>query len=366
MSENQSDDSQKTEDPTQKRIEEAREKGQVAKSQEINHWFTFLGMTLLILVFAPSLMRGVVDSLYRFMERPHAIRLDGHQLREVLMETLMQLGLVLLVPMSVLVLTALIAGLIQNGLIVSTESITPKLEKLSLVKGMKRLFSSRSLVEFLKGLAKISIVAGVLVVLMWPKLGIVPNIPGMETTQFMAMLQSLAARILIAVLAVMTLIAALDFLYQKHQHLKQLRMSKQDVKEEFKQTEGDPMVKSRLRQIRMERARKRMMAAVPEADVVITNPTHFAVALKYDGETMDAPRLVAKGADMVARRIRDLAEEHDVPIVENPPLTRALYETVDLDREIPPEHYKAVAEVIGYVMRLKGRLPGAAGRPGQA
>ena len=366
MSESQSDESQKTEDPTQKRIDEAREKGQVAKSQEINHWFAFLGMTLLILVFAPSMMGGIVDTLYRFMEQPHAIRLDGPQLRDVLSETLLQLGLVLLIPLSLMVLSALVSGLIQNGLVISTESITPKLEKLSLIKGMKRLFSSRSLVEFLKGVAKIAIVSGVLVVLMWPKLGIVPNIPEMETTQFMAMLRSLAAQILIAVLSVMTLIAALDFLYQKQQHLKQLRMSKQEVKEEFKQTEGDPMIKSRLRQIRMERARKRMMAAVPEADVVITNPTHYAVALKYDGETMEAPKLVAKGADLVARKIRELAKEHDVPIVENPPLTRALYESVEIDREIPPEHYKAVAEVIGYVMRLKGRLPGGPGHPRQA
>ena len=356
MSESQSDESQKTEDPTQKRIQEAREKGQVAKSQEINHWFAFLGMTLMVLVFAPSMLGGIVDTLYRFMEQPHAIRLDSPRLKEVLSEILVQLGLVMLLPLSVMVLTALVAGLIQNGLVVSSESITPKLEKLSLVKGMKRLFSSRSLVEFLKGVAKIAIVTGVLLVLIWPNLGIVPNIPEMEMAQFMAMLQGLTALVLIGVLSVMTLIAALDFLYQKHQHLKQLRMSKQEVKEEFKQTEGDPMIKSRLRQIRMERARKRMMAAVPEADVVITNPTHFAVALKYDGETMDAPKLVAKGADLVARKIRELAEAHDVPIVQNPPLTRALYDSVELEREIPPEHYKAVAEVIGYVMRLKGRM----------
>ena len=164
-----------------------------------------------------------------------------------------------------------------------------------------------------------------------------------------------AGQILIAVLSVMTLIAALDFLYQKQQHLKQLRMSKQEVKEEFKQTEGDPMIKSRLRQIRMERARKRMMAAVPEADVVITNPTHYAVALKYDGETMEAPKLVAKGADLVARKIRELAKEPDVPIVENPPLARALHDTVELDELIPPEHYKAVAEIIGYVMSLNNK-----------
>ena len=161
----------------------------------------------------------------------------------------------------------------------------------------------------------------------------------------------------------MALIAAIDFLYQKQQHIKKLRMSKQELKEEFKQSEGDPMIKARLRQIRMERARRRMMAAVPEADVVITNPTHYAVALKYESNEMEAPMLTAKGVDSVAMRIREVAKEHDVPIVENPPLSRALYEGVDLDQQVPPEHYKAVAEIIGYIMRLKDKMPGRRGRP---
>jgi flagellar biosynthetic protein FlhB len=163
--------------------------------------------------------------------------------------------------------------------------------------------------------------------------------------------------VLIAVLAVMSVIAGLDFLFQKNQHNKQLRMSRQEVKDEFKQTEGDPMVKARLRQIRVERARQRMMAAVPEADVVIANPTHFAVALSYELGSSGAPMVIAKGVDSLALRIRERAEECDVPVVENPPLARALCEGVELGQEIPQEHYKAVAEIIGYVMRLKGRMP---------
>src|SRR3546814_110937 len=161
---------------------------------------------------------------------------------------------------------------------------------------------------------------------------------------------------MIGVLSVMTLIAGIDFLYQKLRHIKKLRMSRQELKDEFRQSEGDPMVKGRLRQIRMERARRRMMAAVPNADVVITNPTHFAVALKYVAVDMSAPRLIAKGADDVAFRIRKIAKEHGVPVVENPPLARGLFAAVDLDEEVPPEHYKAVAEVIGYVMRLKRKI----------
>ena len=156
-------------------------------------------------------------------------------------------------------------------------------------------------------------------------------------------------------IAVMTAIAALDFMFQKYQFTKQMRMSKQEVKDEHKQSEGDPQVKARIRALRQQRARERMMAAVPEADVVITNPTHYAVALKYDMEEMPAPKLIAKGIDTLAFRIREVAEEHDIPIVENPPLARALHASVELDEEIPPEHFVAVAEVIGYVMRMKGK-----------
>jgi flagellar biosynthesis protein FlhB len=362
MAEEQTDDSQKTEEPTQRRIDQAREKGQVARSQEINHWFMILAVTLLVTIFAAPMIRSLFQTLRRFIEAPHAIRLDSYLLREVLMETVAQVGLALMVPFAVVILAALVAGLVQNGLVISSESINPKLEKVSLAKGLKRMFSMKSLVDFLKGIVKITIVAAVVMILLWPQASVIPNIVGMSLTQFSALLQGLAARILIGVLSVMTLIAALDFVFQKHQHLKQLRMSKQEMKEEYKQAEGDPMVKGRLRQIRMERARKRMMAAVPEADVVITNPTHYAIALKYDMAAMEAPRLVAKGADSVAMRIRQLAEEHEIPVVENPPLTRALYQAVDLDQEIPIEHYKAVAEVIGYVMRLKGRVPGGAPR----
>jgi flagellar biosynthetic protein FlhB len=319
-------------------------------------------MTIMVTIFAAPMARDIAKTAYRFVEQPHAIRIDGGQLRQVLLEALGQLGLAMLMPLAVVVLAALVAGLIQNGLVISFEPIKPKLEKLSPAKGMKRLFSSKSLVDFAKGLAKITIVGAVLVILLWPEMGVIPNITAMSLVQFSSLLQSLAARVLIGVLSVMTVIAALDFLYQKQQHLKQLRMSKQEMKEEYKQTEGDPMIKSRLRQIRMERARKRMMSAVPEADVVVTNPTHFSVALKYDAENMEAPRLVAKGMDSLAMRIREIAKEHDIPIVENPPLTRALYDAVDLDQEIPAEHYKAVAEVIGYVMRLKGRQPGGHAR----
>jgi len=357
VAEDNQDDSQKTEEPTQRRLEQAREKGQVARSQEINHWFMILALTLLIALFGGTVMRGIMQSLIGFIEHPHAISLDAMQLREVLSTTAFDLLTVISLPLAVTFIAALAAGLVQNGFIVSTESLRPKLEKVSPLRGLKRLFSVRSLVDFIKGVVKITIVAAVVAVLLWPSFAAVPNVAALSAEQVLALLQTLATRTLIGVLSVMTVIAVLDFLFQKQQHMKQLRMSKQELKEEFKQSEGDPMIKARLRQIRTERARRRMMSSVPEADVVITNPTHYAIALKYDPQTMEAPRVVAKGMDSLALRMREIAEENGIPVVENPPLTRALYEVVDIDQEIPPEHYKAVAEVIGYVMRLKGQLP---------
>jgi flagellar biosynthetic protein FlhB len=362
MAEDTQDDSQKTEEPTQRRLEQAREKGQVAKSQEVTHWFMILAAAMLIGVFGKTFAGGMTDSLYKFIARPHSIRVDGSgALRELMFETFGELGLAFLMPVSVILLAAFIAGIIQNGFVFSTETLTPKLSKLSLAKGLKRLFSTRSVVEFVKGILKITIVASVIVLLLWPEREIVFIVTSMDPIQFMGALQTLAVRVLVGVLAIMTVIAGIDFMYQKQQHMKELRMSRQDLKDEFKQSEGDPMIKARLRQIRTERARRRMMSAVPDADVVVTNPTHYAVALKYDHEAMDAPVLVAKGADQVALRIREVAKEHDIPVVENPPIARALYDNVELDQAIPAEHYKAVAEIIGYVMRLKGKLPGLRG-----
>ena len=362
MAEDGQDDSQKTEEPTSRRIEQAREKGQVAKSQEVTHWFMILAATLVIGVFGKSLAGGVSDSMYKFIAFSHSIRLDGSaELRQLMYETFGQLGIALLAPVSVVLLAAFIAGIIQNGFIFSTETIVPKLSKLSLAKGLKRLFSTRSVMEFVKGILKISIVIAVIGVLVWPEREIIFVVTSMDVDQFMSVLLALAVRILVGVLAIMTVIAAIDFLYQKQQHTKELRMSKQEIKDEHKQSEGDPMIKARLRQIRTERARRRMMSAVPEADVVITNPTHFAVALKYDHQSMEAPVLVAKGADQIAFRIREVAKEHGIPVVENPPVARALFDNVDLDKPIPAEHFQAVAEIIGYVMRLKGKLPGGQG-----
>jgi flagellar biosynthetic protein FlhB len=248
------------------------------------------------------------------------------------------------------------ASLIQNRPGIAWEKIQPDLSRLSPIEGAKRLFSVLSAVEFVKNLLKIAIVAAVVTAVVWPQIHRLPGLITMEVANLPAQISKIVVLIFGGVIAIMATIAAADILYQKMRHFGQLRMTRQEVRDEHKQSEGDPLIKARLRSIRQERSRKRMMAAVPKADVVITNPTHYAVALKYDDATMSAPTVVAKGQDDMARRIRELAAEHRVPVVQNPPLARALY-AVDVDREVPPEHYRAVAEVIGFVMRLRGRPP---------
>ena len=252
-------------------------------------------------------------------------------------------------------IAASVSGFVQHGFLLTTDKLQPKLENISLLKGVKRMFSLKSIVEFIKGILKMAIVGAVAFALIEPQMERITSAIYMAPSDILYLLWTLALRMIAGVCAVVTLIAGVDFLYQRFEFHKSMRMSKQDIKDEMKQTEGDPIIKSRLRQLRIEKSRKRMMAAVPEADVVITNPTHYAVALKYTSGEMAAPVVVAKGLDNIALRIRQVAKDSDVPIVENPPLARALHGGVKIDQAIPEDYYRAVAEVIGYVWKLKGK-----------
>jgi len=358
VADDNTDQSQKTEEPTPKKLEESRRKGQVPSSREVNHWFMILSGTVIVALIVPAMSNDLAGTMRKFLEQLHAIPTDFSHLRHVLMSLAGDVAFVILLPVVLLIAAALATGVLQSGLIFAAERIQPKLERISPLAGAKRMISMKSIAEFLKGLAKIAIVATVATMLMLPFFGGLEQLVQMEIGDVGTVLHDLATRLLIGVLSVVTLIAIADFLYQRFEYMKQMRMSRQEIKDEYKQTEGDPIVKQRLRQIRQERARQRMIAAVPGASVVITNPTHFAVALKYEFEEMNAPVMVAKGQDFVALKIREVAEENDVPIVENAPLARALYAGMEVDQEIPAEHYRAVAEIIGYVMRLKGRMPG--------
>jgi len=256
----------------------------------------------------------------------------------------------------------LAASFLQVGWTFSWEKIGFKASMISPLAGAKRLFGPRALIDFVKGLLKIGTVGAIFAFVLIPRMRDVEIMPMFTIDAMMERISDITYIFIVVAAAVMVVIAALDFAWQKYDHIQNLKMTKQEVKDENKQSEGDPAVKRRIAQLRMERARTRMMAAVAKADVVITNPTHYAVALTYDMENMAAPKLVGKGVDDVARRIREVADENEIPIVENPPLARAIYAAVELEQEIPPKYYHAVAEVISYVFRLTGRL---ARRPGE-
>ena len=354
MAEDQ-DDASKTEEPTAKKLEEARKQGQVARSMEMNILFGFIGAGLILAFLAPAMMRKIAELALPFIERPHDLVMSKVGLGDTLMELFIGVALVLALPIGILMIAGILPSLLQFGFLFSGESVKPKFSKISPLSGLKKMFSMKQIVEFLKGLAKIGIVGTVAGLVLWPEFQDLALVSSQPIAHMMERVYWIALKLVAAVVGIMIVVAGLDFAFQRYSFMKEQRMTKQDVKEEAKQQEGDPIVKGRIRQIRMERARRRMMAAVPRADVVVTNPTHYAVALEYNTDTMAAPTVIAKGSDNVAMRIREVAEENEVPIVENPPVARALHATCEIDQEVPPEHYKAVAGIISYVYKLKNR-----------
>ncbi|HKT16579.1 MAG TPA: flagellar biosynthesis protein FlhB [Stellaceae bacterium] len=350
------DKEQRTEEPSGRKLARARLQGQVVQSREVNTWFMLMAATGLLLVAGPTIAHTIVKALAPFVMPGNFIGSDGDVHWELLENSLGQIAVALAVPMLVAVAAAIAGTVVQIGLLFATEKFKLDITRLSPIAGLQRLFSLRSSIELLKNIAKIGIVSLVAWWVAMPSLDQLKRMAAESAEHLPFELQHLVLRLMLGVLAVVTVLAFGDYAYQRLAFMRSMRMTKQEVKEEFKQAEGDPKIKARLRQIRNERARKRMMAAVPKASVVITNPTHYAVALQYELGSAGAPKVVAKGVDLLAQRIREIAREHDVPIVENPPLARALYAHVELDREIPPEHYKAVAEIISYVFRLKGKI----------
>jgi flagellar biosynthetic protein FlhB len=349
------DQNEHTEDPTQRRLDEALKRGDVAKSQEVNSWFIIAASTLIVMGFSGQMsldltktMRGIVANSYR-------LPADGYGLSRLFETLSTEVLAAMAMPMLLLVLAAIAGNMIQHRFVWSTEHLAPKLSKISPLAGVKRLFSKQALLNFLKGLIKLALIGSALFMLLWPERSSVENMMSIEPIGILALTRSLSLKLLGTVVAILAIVAALDYLLQYREWYERQKMSLLELRDEFKNTEGDPKIKARIRQLRQERMRKRMMASVPKATVVITNPTHFAVALQYE-RGMNAPICVAKGVDAVALRIRDVAGKHGVPIIENPPLARVLHATVDIDQEIPAEHYKAVAEVVGYVMRLRNEL----------
>ena len=346
------DDSQKTEEPTQRRLDDAREKGDVAKSQEIPGWFILAtGLALLAFVF-PTMARIMAADLEVFFAEAHNFSADPGGMMQMMQSTAWEVAAVVGLPVLFLAVAGFAGHYVQQGMLFTTEKIQPKLSKLNPIEGFKRNFGPQGIANFLKGLGKMALVAGAAFLVLYPKREILAGLPALDLAHVLGIIKQAAIELLMASLIVYAIIAGLDYLFQRQSFMKRNRMSRREIKDELKQSEGDPMVRAKLRQLRQERAQRRMMAQVPDATVVVTNPTHYAVALYYvQGET-PAPVCVAKGVDEVALRIRELAGEHRVPIVEDPPLARALFATAELDQEIPTDHFQAVAKVIGYVLSL--------------
>ncbi len=345
-------DADKTEEPTQKRLEEALKRGDVVKSQEVNTWFVIAGAALVLMAFSGTMGRDLTTTMRGLIANSYDISVDGPALPRLFQKIGTEMIAAVAIPFLILLLAALGGNMIQHRLVWSYEALAPKLSKISPAAGAKRLFSKQALANLGKGLVKLVLVGSVLTALMWPERGRLEALTRSDPSVIMPLSLSLTLKLLGSVVAMLAVVAAADYLFQYRQWYERQKMSLRELKEEFKQTEGDPAIKGRMKQVRQIRMRRRMMAAVPKATVVITNPTHYAIALEYE-RGMDAPICVAKGVDSIALKIREVAGNHSVPIVENPPLARALHATVQIDQQIPPEHYKAVAEVIGYVMRLR-------------
>lgn len=357
MAEEKQDEASKTEEATPRKLEEARKKGQIPASREVNHFFMITALIFVVAVLGPYLSQQIGSVLKPFITQPDMVEVSGFAFEDQMNDLLINVGAIMVLPILLFVVAALSPSVVQNKWVFTTEQIKPKLEKLSVFRGFGRLFGLKALVEFIKNLLKLTIIGIACVLIILPFTDRFTGLMNMSVIESLDFSRYLAMRMLLTAIIILFFFAIIDFLYQRFSLLKQLRMTKQEVKDEYKQQEGDPHVKAKVKQLRRERAKKRMMENVPKADVIITNPTHYAIALEYDPDNMRAPKLTAKGVDAVAARIRESAEKHKVPIVRNPPLARILYDTTDIEEEIPYEHYQAVAKIIGYVYRLKGKKP---------
>ena len=353
---------EKSEQPTAKKLEDARKEGQVAKSQEIATAFSLLAL-FVILRLAYSLMGQIfVNNFARvYNDIPNVARTYNGDLPVAYIMSIVShamLTLVLLCSPFFVVgfLVAFICDFVQVGYKPTSKPLQPKFSKLNPVSGMKKIFSARKLFELAKSILKLIVMAGVIYSFFTGRKESLFLLYDMPLKQAIGLMGSLIIDLGLRIAAAYMIIAFADLIYQKRKFTKDMMMTKQEVKDEFKNSEGSPEVKSAQKRRMMEASRRRMMQSVPQADVVITNPTHYAVAVKYDAAEAEAPIVVAKGADYVAQKIKEIAKENDVEIVENKPLARMLFANVEVGELVPPELYKAVAEVLAYVYHVKGKV----------
>ncbi|MBW1700754.1 MAG: flagellar biosynthesis protein FlhB [Deltaproteobacteria bacterium] len=345
---------EKTEPATPKRRQEAREKGQVAQSREISSTLVLLSGLGFFALSGSWMFLNLSEFMGGIFQNINSLRFDGSSVYPFLLEVLQRVFMILMPLMLLVLIAGIAANLLQVGFLFTGKPLVPKLSKLNPINGIKKLFSLRSLVELVKSVFKLLFVGGIAFLLLKGELETIPSLMQMGVGDILSFIGRVAFKICFYTCLALIILAALDYAYQRWQHEKDLKMTKQEVKDELKQREGDPIVKARIKSIQREMSQRRMMEMVPEADVVITNPTNLAIALKYTAEGMMAPRVIAKGAGFIAERIKEIAREKGIPIIENKPLAQTLFKVVGIGDFIPVNLYRAVAEILAYVYRLKG------------
>ena len=353
----------KTEEPSGRKLDEARKQGNVAKSMDLSTWSALAGTSGVLMIGGGWLAQNLAGKLVVFLQQPDQIELHGGGAVGVMRTAVNAAFPVIAIVMSAGAVCGVFGNLIQTGFLWTTERMKPDLKKISPLSGFGRLFGIDGLIQFFKSVLKVAITAAVAWWSLKPHAAELQDLMRMEPAQILPFVFTLLKSLAMAILVLLGVGAVLDWLLQRQRFLQRMRMSREELKEESRQSDGDPHVKARQRQIRFDRARRRMMQKVPKATVVITNPTHYAVALHYKQGETEAPICVAKGLDRVALKIREIAQDNSVPVVEDPPLARALYAAVELDEQIPTNHYEAVAKIIGFIMNGRQRRAAAAARP---
>jgi len=344
---------EKTEQPTPKKRQELREKGEVAKSKELPALAVLLAALITLSLFGSFMYNHIQIIMKSAFSFPN---IHNFNIPEFLKFAQNIIGrfIILLSPLfAAIFITAILSNIMQVGFMLSGETIIPKLSKIDPIKGFGRLFSKQSFMELIKSLLKLTIVGGIAFLAIKGEMKNFVLLGDMEVNSIFVYILKIFFKIFIRCSLAMIVLVIIDYAFQKWEFENRIKMTKQEVKEEFKKSEGDPLIKSRIKSIQMEMARKRMMQDVPEADVVITNPTHLAVALKYDGTSMTAPKVIAKGSRKISEKIKDVASKHGIPVLENKELARNLYSLVDVGQEIPPALYQIVAELLAYIYKLK-------------
>jgi flagellar biosynthetic protein FlhB len=349
------DASSKTEEATPRRLEEARNRGDVAKSSDVPAWAALAAVTGVVLTMGAGLSSNLAMQLIPFIAHPESFELADGGATQLMRRALLAAMPIMAAVFGAAALAGVGGNLIQHGFLFTTEKLKPDASRLSPLKGLERIFGIDGAVHFLKSLLKIGLVGAVAWLALKPHLSEFQKLSEVDPLAMLSIAKEMLKALFFAVLALLGVGAGLDWLWQRQRFLQRMRMSKEDLKEDYRQTEGDPHVKARIKQLRVERAKRRMMQNVPKATVVVMNPTHYAVALLYEAGETAAPLCVAKGLDTVALKIREVAEAANVPVIEDAPLARALYATVEIDEAIPREHYEAVAKVIGFVMQTAKR-----------